>query len=215
MITLVVMTHGRLNYLEQTIESINNNLVGRVDRRIIYSDSPDDGFNNKINNFGYEVIVNSGEHGFGNAIRNMWANVTDDYIVHWEDDFTLNEKVNTDILAWVLRTSPELAQVALKRQPWNEEEHAAGGIVECDPDSYREIKRCGYTITQHDKFFTTNPCMYSKDTQALGWPEGEHSEGMFTFKMRDNELYSSFFGRKYSTPLVHHIGYDRAGGINY
>lgn len=212
MTTLLIMSHGRKDCILPVIDSIHRNLRGRIDNWVIHSDSPDASFNDWIGQrWGGRIIVNEGEHGFGNAIRNAWDHIDDDYIIHWEEDFVLKEEVNADTLRWILTTSPELAQVALKRQPWNESEKRAGGIIEQDPESFTEEIKYGYVITKHRKFFTTNPSMYGRNVVELGWPDEEFSEGKFGFKVWDAGLYCSFLGAKFDPPKVEHIGYQRTG----
>ena len=212
MTTLLVMSHGRRDLLVQAVNSIDTNLRGRIDRRVVHSDARSNHFNDWLYSWwDGDVVVNTGEHGFGNAIRNAWNNIDDDYVIHWEEDFVLTEEVNADLMRWILNTSPDVAQVALKRQAWNEQEKAAGGIVEQDPDSYEEEMKYGYVITKHRKFFTTNPSIYGKNAVDLGWPEGDNSEGRFGFKVWERGLYSSFLGGKYDPPKVEHIGYVRDG----
>ena len=216
MTTLLIMSHGRKDCITQAINSVHSNLRGRIDEWVIHSDAPDPSFNDWLRQWwGGTIIVNEGERGFGNAIRNAWNHIDDDYIIHWEEDFLLKEEVNADLMRWILKTSPELAQVALKRQPWNPHEKAMGGIVEQDPGAYSEETRYGYVITKHRKFFTTNPCVYGKNVVDLGWPEGAESEGHFSQKMRDAGLYSAYLGSKYDKPKVEHIGYERTTGGGY
>lgn len=217
MTTLLIMSHGRKNELTQAVNSIHSNLRGRIDKWVIHSDSTDPAFHDWLRQWwGGELIVNEGEHGFGNAIRNAWASLDkDDYVIHWEEDFVLKEEVNADLLRWILNTSPELAQVALKRQPWNPQEIAAGGIIEQDPDSYTEEMKYGYVITKHRKFFTTNPCVYPWNVVDLGWPDEQYSEGTFGFKVWDAGLYSAYLGSKFDAPKVEHIGYERGTGSGY
>jgi hypothetical protein len=212
MTTLLVMTHGRGDELMQSLDSIHRNLRGKIDRWVIHSDCPDPAWDMWVRQWwGGDLIRNEGPHGFGNAIRNAWTHMDDDYIIHWEEDFVLKEEVSVDLLKEILETSPELSQVALKRQPWNEIEKAAGGFIEADPDSFTEEIKLGYVITKHQKFFTTNPSVYGRKIVELGWPDEEHSEGKFGFKVRDAGLWGSFLGAKFDPPKVEHIGYDRTG----
>jgi hypothetical protein len=218
MITLLIMTHDRKDTLAKTIESLNRYLYGRVDRRVIHSDARDPAYNDWLTQFTpeYELMINEGTHGFGPAIQNAWSELHDsDYILHWEDDFVLKEKLNVDFLRWILTTQPDLAQIALKRQPWNPQEIAAGGIIEQDPDSYTEEMKYGYVITKHRKFFTTNPCVYPWNVVDLGWPDEQYSEGAFGFKVWDAGLYSAYLGSKFDAPKVEHIGYERGTGSGY
>ena len=75
---------------------------------------------------------------------------------HQEQDFTFNEPVELNRMAQVLDRNPHLMQMAMRRQPWNPIEEAAGGIVESDPDAYLEVSDGLSTWLEHRKFFTTN-----------------------------------------------------------
>ena len=212
MTTLLIMSHGRGKELKQAIDSIHSNLRGRIDRWVIHSDAPNPCWNMWLRDrWGGDIVINDGERGFTKSIINAWKHIDDDYIIHWEEDFVLKEEVNVDLLRWILETSPELAQVALKRQPWNDAEKRAGGIIEQDPEAYTEEMKYGYVVTKHRKFFTTNPCIYGRNVVELGWPDEQYSEGMFGFKVWDAGLYSSFLGSKFDPPKVEHIGYERTG----
>lgn len=208
-VTLLFMTNGRKAYMEQTFASVVDNLRGGIDRVVFHSDTRDPDYNDWLYTLGHEVVINQGNHGFSAAMRNAWRNV-DGNVIHWEDDFILKRPIYVSDLQDILEDET-LAQVALKRQSWNIQEKAAGGIVECDPDSYTEEYANGFTITRHRKFFTTNPSMYTQKVMNLGWPTGEHSEGMFGFKVWDAGMHSAFLGGKFDEPIVEHIGYDRTG----
>jgi hypothetical protein len=112
----------------------------------------------------------------------------------------------------LLERHPELAQLALKRQAWNAEERAAGGIIECHPGDFLEVSDAEATWTEHRRFFTTNPSVYSSRLCELGWPQVEHSEGIFTHcLLEDPELRFAFWGGRFDPPQCQHIGEVRAG----
>lgn len=159
------------------------------------------------------VIVDDTDHamGFAGAIRAGWECVlrTDtDYVFHLEDDFTFNRPVPLAQMRQTLEAKRNLAQVALKRQPWNAEERAAGGIVEQHPGDFQEVRGLW---TEHERFFTTNPCLYPRWIVEKGWPQGPESEGRFTHRLRDEGLRFAFWGGKFAPPHVEHIGAERAG----
>jgi hypothetical protein len=127
-------------------------------------------------------------------------------------DFTYNAPVALDRMIAVLKRHPHIVQVALKRQPWNAEECAAGGIVECHPDDFRQRHDAGDIFTEHRRFFTTNPSVYPAALCAQGWPQVPQSEGMFTHRLlEDPDVRFAFWGAKFDPPLVEHVGATRAG----
>ena len=192
--TLLLITDGRDDYLTRTLTSALVNLP--APERV--------------------VLVDDRAHimGFAGAIQHGWNQIlaTDaEFIFHLEGDFTFNAPVDLDAMV-SLAADPHIAQVALKRQPWNPQEVDAGGIVETDPDSYDEGQHEGHVYTAHRKFFTTNPSVYRRDIAERGWPQEANSEGKFGIRLfEDPHVVSTFWGGKFDAPLVHHIGDTRAG----
>jgi hypothetical protein len=160
------------------------------------------------------VYVDDRSHllGFAGAIDAAWGAVRTDFVFHLEADFVFKAPVPLARMLSILQSQPQLAQIALKRQPWNAEERAAGGIVELHPDDFVERSDGGELWTEHRRFFTTNPSVYSSRLCRLGWPQEEHSEGKFTHRLlEDPHLRFAFFGGKFDAPLVEHIGAERVG----
>lgn len=163
------------------------------------------------------VTVDDREHalGFAGAIQHGWNQVLEtdcEYVFHLELDFVFRERVPVDRMADLLGCDTEIAQVALKRQPWNAEERAAGGIVELHPDDFMQCVMGGMTWTEHRRFFTTNPSLYRASLCRLGWPQEPESEGVFTHRLlADPLLRFAFWGGKFAAPMVEHIGQERAG----
>ncbi len=123
-------------------------------------------------------------------------------------------------MTYVLRRHPHLAQLALRRQPWNDEERAAGGIVEQHPDDFVEVDGGhGSVWLEHRRFLTTNPCLYRRELMDVDWPEGPNSEGMFTHRLLErgfsgapaSQLRFGYWGSRDSGEAVEHIGHVRAG----
>ena len=192
---LLVISDGRDNYLTRTLCSALESLP--KPKKVI--------------------LVDDRAHimGFAGAIQTGWNRVLSEtyceFIFHLEGDFTFNQPIPLERMA-ALAADPHIAQVALKRQPWNVEEVRAGGIVETDPDSYEEGKHNADTYTAHRKFFTTNPSIYRRDIAERGWPQSPESEGHFGISLfEDPAIVSTFWGGKFDPPLVHHIGDSREG----
>lgn len=156
------------------------------------------------------VEVNDPAHelGFAGAIQAGWDGVLDagvDYVFHLESDFTFNGPVALDAMLDSL--NEPLAQIALKRQAWNPEERAAGGICELHPDDFTDVG----PLTIHRRFFTTNPSLYRIEICRRGWPQVEHSEGVFTHQLLADGYLFALWGGRFDPPAVEHIGAHRKG----
>lgn len=189
-VCLLLIGDGRHDYRDRTLASAAENLPP----------------------FDYCVEVDDTDHemGFAGAIQAGWdaALETDcDFIFHLELDFTFNRPVPIEEMRHTLELCPYLAQIALLRQPWNERERKAGGIVQADPGNF--AFNDGWI--QHAKFFTTNPSLYPRWVAERGWPQGQQSEGHFSLKLfaSDTSVRSAFWG--HGEEWVHHIGDERRG----
>lgn len=225
MIALLVFTDGRDELLAQTLASADDNLCGPITRRVIYDDTGSEDHRRSLFHAypGCQVVWHQdGRQGFGGAIRAAWAALDhpdtfrpadERFVFHLEDDFTFNRPVDLAAMATVLDRRPHLAQLALRRQPWNDEERGAGGIVEQHPDDFREVSDAdGYVWLEHRRFFTTNPSLYRRALCASSWPTGPNSEGRFTHQLlQDHDLRFGYWGARDSGEAVTHIGRERAG----
>jgi hypothetical protein len=194
---VLLISDGRDEYRERTVASAKEMLP-----------EPD-----------YFLHVDDREHelGFAGAIRAGWRRVlteTDaDYVFHLEQDFTFNRPVPIEEMGAVLRARPHLAQLALRRQPWNDHERAAGGVVEMHPDDYAEHELNGWRWLEHTRNFTTNPSLYRRGICEFGWPAGTDSEGHFGIAFRESYpgMRFGYWGARDSGEAVTHIGDVRAG----
>jgi len=215
---LLVMSDGRREYLERTMLSLGG-ILADVEHWVIHEDSGDPADAKwAAGKFpGWRVHATGARSGFGGAIRSAWDLIRADYpdathVLHWEGDFTLNRPVEVRDMCAVLDDRPHLAQMALRRQAWNAEEIAAGGIIERWPGDFIEIKY-GHTVwLEHRRWFTTNPCVYRAGLLDGGWPDGAESEGHFSAEVfADTEMRAGYWGARDEAPWVHHIGDIRAG----
>src|ERR1700683_2449805 len=96
---IVFVTDGRGHYLEQAIASVQEKLRGDFTHPFIIDDSGDRSYwswlDEKYPHF--QIMHHPERRGLGGAVRSAWETVlttTADYVVHWEDDFVLDERVD-------------------------------------------------------------------------------------------------------------------------
>lgn len=222
MITVLVFTDGRKDCLSRTLESFDEMVSGPITRRVIIDDSCNKEYATWLKaeygslldvDRGYEIIHNKTKKGFCGAIQVGWEAVKgSEYIFHLEDDFTFNEPVYLYDMAAVLEHETQLVQLALLRQPVNEDEAKAGGLIQLWPNEYQEMAWGGFHWVEHRLFFTTNPSLYRGSLIDVGWPGSPACESAFTEKVKrvDTAVFA-YWGRKDDPPKVHHIGDNRVG----
>lgn len=162
--------------------------------------------------FDQYIFVNDHDHelGFAGAIQFGWSQVETDYLLHWEADFTVDRPFPVGDMVAVLEAHPHLVQLALLRQPWNEAEQAAGGIVQLHEHDYSPVTRSGAPLLEHRRFVTTNPAVWPRRVIERGWPSGAGSEGRFAIDLfADPNLRAAFWGS--GEPWCEHIGHVRSG----
>jgi hypothetical protein len=216
-IAVVVMTDGRRDCIAQAIPSLIANVSGPLAHYVIHDDSGDATYREWLRQQfpGFEVIGTPWRYGFAGAYGNAWRYLADRperFIFATEDDFTFNRPVDLSAMAALLDRRPYLAQVALRRQPWNEHEKAAGGVVEQHPADYVDCSDDDAQWLEHRRFFTTNSGLYRTDLCRLGWPQAQHSEGILTHQLLAGpDTRFAFWGERGDDPWVTHIGMKRVG----
>jgi hypothetical protein len=216
--TLLVLTDGRADCLARTLSSAEAKLPP-FDRYVLVNDCPDPAYGAWLAERWpyFEVIPpQRRKRGFGGAIQAGWDAIGpgDGDVFHLEDDFTFDEPPPLDLMARLLDRHLHIAQVCLVRQPWNEEERAAGGIIAANPDDYIERDDPGIgRWVEHRRCFSTNPCMYRRSLLRVGWPEGSHSEGVFTHRLLERGWSFAYWGER-GAQQVTHIG-DVRTGVGY
>ena len=222
MIALLVMTDSRRHCIEHTLDSACENLQpwALISELWIHDDSGDPEYQTwlRLRYRSFTVVSTAGRSGFGGAIRSAWATLRSsskaDYVFHLEDDFTFNHPIDLAAMMRLLDEQPHLAQVALRRQPWNDDERDAGGIVESHPCDYTD-RTDGLLLhwLEHRRFFTTNPSLYRRQLIVdHDWPDGSESEGHFSAQLfGDPAARSAYWGARDSGEWVTHIGAERVG----
>lgn len=213
MIALVVITDGRIDYLRRTLASAVEMLDADWDARIIVDDSGDPDHAAAIVREWprWESIHTIRRAGFAATVRAAWQAAIDagaTHVWHQEDDFLINQPLRVDWLQQDLDANPRLAQIALKRQPVNAIEEAAGGFMEMWPADWR-WQQGG--LVEHVVTFTTNPCLIPAHAIrcALASPE-PLTEPEITRQLRAAGYRFAFLGALDDPPLVTHIGEHRS-----
>lgn len=231
-VALLVITDGRVELLEQALASAASHLQPYPTARYLFDDSGMPAYRDSLARAHPDFVhLNGGpRQGFGGAIISAWAQLRERtdarWIFHLEDDFMFAQPVDLPAMIEVLSANPHLAQMALRRQPVNADEHAAGGIIEQHPDSYvpysmtRSDGQGYHAWLEHVRFFTTNPSLYRADLCDAGWPQGRQSEGRMMFRLREAGLpwgvpgeavRFGYWGTRHEDPRCWHIGAARVG----
>lgn len=217
-ITMLVITDGRKACMERTMSSMYEMLDGPVSSVVIVDDSADETYAAWLDETYQQTtrVHHVIRQGFGGAIQAGWhqlGKMDVDWVFHLEDDFIFNRRVSLEDMVATLAGNPHLAQLVLCRQPWNEKEWAAGGIMQCHPLEYQEHVGPRGAWVEHRLFWSTNPSLYPARLMARGWPQGAQSEGRFGLKLlaEDAATRFAFWGCKDDPPWVEHIGAERAG----
>lgn len=215
---LLFITDGRKRYAEHTLASLQvliDEGALRFDYAVVVDDACDDPSYGEwltdVFPWNLRLMPIGKKRGFGGAINAGWEVVRKldvDYVFHLEDDFVFTRYFRIEQLERILREHPELAQLALKRQPWNPTEEAAGDLIRVNWDSYEQhANDRGDEWYTHRLFFTSNPSLYPARIMANGWPLVERSEGVFSAELfRDPLVRCAYLGRKDDAPWVTHIG---------
>lgn len=220
-IALLVMTDGRRDYIHKTIASAEAMLKGpigfNVGPCIMFDDSGSEENHRWLSeNFPlFTLVYKETRQGFGGAINSAWDHLKEwdynfDYVFHLEDDFTFNREIPLEAMAKALDDNPNVYQMALRRQAWNNEEKLAGGIIERWPDQFHQQE--GF-IT-HRLFFTTNPSLYRRSLiDTWTYPDVKDAEGHFTLNITSSNPNAVFgyWGNKTDSPWVEHLGVVRKG----
>jgi Glycosyl transferase family 2 len=210
-ILLVVFTDGRADYLHRTLTSFREKVTGPFARMFIFDDSNDETYTNWVAEHfpDFAVLPNVRRLGFAGTIARAWdllAYSPERYLFHLEDDFTFNRHVALGAMIDCLDSSPDLAQMALIRQAWNDDERQHGGVIEAAKArgvQFTPVSYQAHRWLEHRGWFPTALC-------RRGWPLEPESEGKFGLRLlEDPALRFGFWGD--GEPWVTHIGGERAG----
>ncbi len=148
------------------------------------------------------------------ARRFVADNTRNEWVWWHEDDFILTRDVPVRDMVGVMDLRPRLVQMALLRQPWNDREKAAGGIVQMNPDLFTDVTDGVDSWLEHSWCFTTNPHLFRRSliTEGPPWPTGPESEGHYGLNLFANPTKrAAYWGARDSGEWCEHIGTTRVG----
>jgi hypothetical protein len=214
-IELVVITDGRTEYFDAMLASLRESLPWLADSRAICVDDSGspvyaEWLDRKVPRT-WSVIHHPERRGLAAAVQSGWRATTADYVFHLEEDFLLSDRVSLMGMMHLLRDVPCLTQVTCKRQPWNESEIAAGGIMEQDRGNYIEKRSLFHTWTEHRDLFSLNPSLIPRRIIRMGWPASNEA-GMTERVNAASWSRQAYWGGKMDPPIVTHIGRRRSPG---
>lgn len=216
-VALALITDGRQDYLLQTLASATSSLLADWSHTqgILVNDSGSDDYADFLDEcfVSWKRCHHWQRFGFAASVRTAWTAALAyraTHIVHLEDDFTFNEPVDLNALIDLLHRNKQLAQIALKRQPVNDQERAVGGFMETrSPETWRQ--RDGFV--EHGLNFTTNPCVIPAHAARVALLSGvQLTEPNISEVLLDAGYTFGYLGRVEDPPLVTHIGDERTAG---
>lgn len=228
-IAVLVITDGRDAYLDRCVASLGH-VTGDITEWWMHDDTGDADYRAALAaRYPDWRHIDAGPQraGCAEAFRSCWRQLrqhsTADKVFLIEGDFEFFRPVDLDDMAALLDARPYLAEVALRRQPWNDLEIAAGGIVEQHPEWYTDCSDdAGRQWLEQSAFFTTNCPLFRRSLFDVEWPghiPGQYSEGTFhqrlvtqgTPEVPGDAVRYAYWGSRESGVWVHHIGEQRAG----
>lgn len=222
-VTVVVMSGGasetwpeRSAYLRRSLPSLNKQIRGPVVQRVIYS-GWDEEHQAALEAIAAEhgfYVVGGGNHGHTGTRQRMWSylrkRAAGEYIFQSEDDFIFPEPVELEPMIETLQDDANLAQIALLRDAFYQDERETGGVLGWPEPAFTKAGTNGNTRLEHRLFWTNNPALYRKALTARPWPTGRHSETIFgKHLLADAKVRFAFWGDH--AELTRHIGEVRAG----
>lgn len=223
-LTVMLITNGRSTCLLRTVASVLEMWRGEGPSRVlIVDDSGDPAYRQWLLSDAVSGVIRSArwpvpdvvshqqQRGFAAAIDTGWGEVAGDWVFHLEDDFVFTRPISPEDMVKVLEPRPLLAQMSLMRQPCNDVEAAAGGLVALHRNSFTERTYEGFAWMEQRLYFTTNPSVYSTGLiTTFRWPQVPESEGHFTRQLLQEGYTLGVWGSRDDGPWVHHIG-ERTG----
>ncbi len=219
--TLALLTHGDAPHLDRTLESFAAHVTPEPTTRVCLIDGP--GRAPAVEPLGPWLIEqHDRQQGFCASTRDLWslavrASVLEGnaHVMWLENDFRFDRPVDMRDLQMALGVG-HYAQVSLMRQPVNQHEVEAGGVLATIDSEL--LGTCRVTPTdgepvdwvEHGAYFTTNPSLMSTEWMLRNpWPGATREcEGRFGLMLRERGHRFAVIGD--GTPWVTHLG-ERSG----
>lgn len=219
--TLTVVTDGRRECIDVTVDAALEHLHGiEIERILICDDSGDAGYHRWLTQRFTDPRItfygSDGRSGYARAAGRAWRASVEagtDHVFWLEDDFILTEPVDLAAMARVLDEVPHLVQLMLKRQAWWANEVEAGGVCEFAPERFHDRSNDrGDHWVEYDAYWS-NPHLTTRAFMAAHhWPDCAHSEAVFGGIVVAEGSRGAFWGRREDPPRVEHVGIRQGTG---
>lgn len=209
---LIVLTDERPGYLQKTINSARERLMGRFDHQLILDDSGYSPFGQWLERTfpEFEIVHNKANIGRMLTMARMWEMVRGldfDFVFFLQNDFTFNVPIDVDHMQSVMMHRPKLAQIALMRQPWNAKEKECGGILAKDGGRlYEQMEWSGHFWLEHTVRFTDNPYLARAEISRIPYPQTVTCESDWGNLLHEHGYHFAYWGKFLDPPRVEHIG---------
>lgn len=210
---LAVLTHGDNEPLRATIDSFMANALPQPVAMLVHYD----GGVTKVpptTNCIIEISQAEKQQGFCGATAALWemacwSHHDYDYVFWLEHDFRFTEPIQVASMAGVLTANPNLAQLSIMRQPVNQRERQAGGVL-------ADHRQRGATFAEHGgwlpwlshrAYFTTNPSLMRRGFMlSHRWPDDglAECEGRMGAQLLGDGYYFGIVGD--GSPGCEHVG---------
>jgi hypothetical protein len=213
-ICVIILTDGRNDYLERTLESLSTQVnfpEGAEIYKLMVDDWPEERDSKLLKKLAKKykidkVVLNEENIGIDKTVQKAWSLIPADidYIWHQENDFEYLKPVNVAQMIQVL-DSPSIVQVALVRQPWFEDEKDAGSLLKTRAGRFRQASVSNIDVVIHRDHFTHNPSIYKRHwiEQLPGYTEYAFKDHLLR---KNGVLYFSYLGKLDDPYTILHIG---------
>lgn len=230
---LMIGTYRKQKHIPALMDALEKYVSG-IDMIFFVDDSGDDDNIKFLEQFGKVGYRGSDREpwGFSGSMRvatswmNYWRDIYDfpsadpyapktDHYCWWEEDFLPTEPIDLELMSKELRKYPDLAQIALVRQPVYEGEKEHGTLLNYIKSQGTNLSIPFYDGTEwdwdhrlliHNVVFTTNPAVWAPSAYRDGWPEGEGSEALKTKQLKKKGLQFAYLEGQ----QIEHVG-EREG----
>lgn len=151
-------------------------------------------------------------HGYTAQMVDLWQQLADldhdapPWVLLWEADFLPNSDVPLADMAAILDADNDLAQIALVRQPWWPNEHAAGGLLPSLEAQGILLYQADHHV-EHTGGWTSNPCLFRRTLPAAQpWPTAAWSEAAYGAQLRAAGYRFAYYGHRADGPRLTHVG---------
>ncbi len=148
-VTFVLTSCGRVDLLQQTIESFEKHNTYPIKRGVITEDSCDEEVYKQVKElFGdrYDVMCNAEKKGQIKSIIDAYETIDTDYVFHCEDDWNFFKEGFIEESFAILNSDPKITQVWLRTQEnLNRDENffTFGDLQEVDGYGFRTVTPTG------------------------------------------------------------------------